>query len=38
MSVELLSRAEMGFYFPDSTLRTERMAGIVKSLIMTKAA
>jgi hypothetical protein len=37
MSVELLSQAEMGFYFPDSTLRTERIAGIVKSLIMTKA-
>jgi Methyltransferase domain len=33
MSVELLSRAEMAFYFPDSTLRFERMMGAVKSLI-----
>jgi hypothetical protein len=33
MSVELLSRAEMAFYFPDSTLRFERMIGAVKSLI-----
>jgi hypothetical protein len=36
MGVELLSRAQMAFYFPDSTLRTERMVGIVKSLIATK--
>jgi hypothetical protein len=38
MSVELLSRAEMAFYFPDSTLRFERMAGVVKSLIAVKGA
>jgi len=38
MSVELLSRAEMTFYFPHSTLRTERMAGMVKSLIATKTS
>jgi hypothetical protein len=36
MSVELLSRAEMAFYFPDSTLRFERMMGVVKSLIAIK--
>jgi len=36
MSVELLSRAEMTFYFPDSTLRCERMMGAVKSLIAIK--
>jgi hypothetical protein len=38
MGVELLSRAEMTFYFPNSTLRTERMAGMVKSLIATKTS
>jgi hypothetical protein len=38
MSVELLSRTEMTFYFPDSTLRTERMMGMVKSLIAIKTA
>lgn len=37
MSVELLSCAEMAFYFPDSTLRAERMFGAVKSLIAIKA-
>jgi hypothetical protein len=37
MSVELLSCAQMAFYFPDSTLRFERMAGLVKSLIAVKA-
>lgn len=36
MSVELLSRAEMTFYFPDSTLRSECMMGMVKSLIAIK--
>jgi hypothetical protein len=36
MSVELVSRTEMAFYFPDSTLRSERLAGLVKSLIATK--
>jgi hypothetical protein len=38
MGVELLSRAEMAFYFPRSTLTTERMAGMAKSLIATKTA
>jgi Methyltransferase domain len=38
MSVELLSRAEMAFYFPDSTLRFERMLGAAKSLIAAKNA
>jgi hypothetical protein len=38
MSVELLSRTEMTFYFPDSALRTERMMGMVKSLIAIKTA
>jgi hypothetical protein len=36
MGVELLSRAEMAFYFPDSLLQTERMLGAVKSLIAIK--
>lgn len=38
LGVELLSCSEMAFYFPDSTLRFERMAGAVKSLIAVKAA
>jgi hypothetical protein len=33
MSVELLSRSEMAYYFPHAELRLERMAGVVKSLI-----
>lgn len=33
MGVELVGRAEMRAYFPDSDLICERMAGIVKSLI-----
>ena len=37
MGVELLSCAEMAFYFPDSTLRFERLGGLVKSLIAIKA-
>jgi hypothetical protein len=37
MGVELVSRAEMTFYFPGSMLRTERIAGMVKSLIAIKA-
>lgn len=37
MRVELLSCAEMAFYFPDSTLRFERLGGLVKSLIAVKA-
>jgi hypothetical protein len=36
MSVELLSRAEMAYYFPDSALRLERIGGMVKSLIAVK--
>lgn len=36
MSVELLSRTEMAYYFPDSTLRPERIGGVVKSLIAIK--
>jgi hypothetical protein len=36
MQVELVSRTEMAFYFPDSTIRSERMLGAVKSLIATK--
>jgi hypothetical protein len=38
MQVELLSRTELVFYFPDSTIRAERMLGVVKSLIATKIA
>jgi Methyltransferase domain len=38
MGVELLGRAEMAFYFPHSTLMTERIGGMVKSLIATKTA
>jgi hypothetical protein len=37
IGVELLSRAEMTFYFPDSELRAERMLGAVKSLIAIKS-
>jgi hypothetical protein len=36
MSVELLSRTEMAFYFPDSEICTERMLGTAKSLIAIK--
>jgi hypothetical protein len=38
MQVELLSRTELVFYFPDSSIRAERMFGAVKSLIATKTA
>jgi Methyltransferase domain len=38
VSVELLSRTEMAFYFPDSTVRFERLLGVVKSLIATKTS
>jgi hypothetical protein len=38
MGVELLSRAEMAYYFPHSTLMSERMGGMVKSLIAMKTA
>lgn len=33
MGVELLSRTEMSFYFPDSFIRCERAGGLIKSLI-----
>lgn len=33
LSVELLSRTEMACYFPDSSLRYEKMMGLIKSLI-----
>jgi hypothetical protein len=36
IGVELLSRTEMGYYFPDSVLRYEKMMGLVKSLIAVK--
>jgi hypothetical protein len=36
--VELLDRTQMRYYFPDSTLRVERFAGLVKSLIAVRAA
>ena len=36
--VELLDRTQMRFYFPDSTLRVERFAGLTKSLIAVKRA
>jgi hypothetical protein len=36
MEVELVSRTEMEFYFPSSTLRLERMMGAVKSMIAIK--
>jgi len=36
MGVELLSRAEMTYYFPDSVLRFERFLGFIKSLIVTR--
>lgn len=37
MGVELPSCAEMAFYFPASTLRFERLGGLVESLIAVKA-
>ena len=37
MSVELLSRSEMAFYFPDSTVRFERLMSLIKSLIAVKS-
>ncbi|PRY32052.1 hypothetical protein CLV70_102263 [Pseudosporangium ferrugineum] len=36
--VELLDRTQMRYYFPDSTLRAERFAGLTKSLIAVRAA
>jgi hypothetical protein len=37
LGVELVSRTELAFYFPGSEIRSERMAGLVKSLIAAKA-
>lgn len=37
LSVELLTRAEMRFYFPESRMLVERIAGLPKSLIAVKA-
>jgi hypothetical protein len=37
LSVELLSRSEMAFYFPGSTLRFERLTSLIKSLIAVKS-
>jgi hypothetical protein len=37
LGVELIGRTEMAFYFPGSMIRSERMAGLVKSLIAVKA-
>ncbi|MCW2941173.1 MAG: hypothetical protein JWN00_4158 [Actinomycetia bacterium] len=36
ISVELASRTEMKLYFPDSRIRSERIAGLTKSLIAVK--
>ncbi|MEU3463652.1 class I SAM-dependent methyltransferase [Streptomyces sp. NPDC006733] len=36
LGTELISRSEMEFYFPDSRVIGERMAGLVKSLIAVK--
>jgi hypothetical protein len=38
MSVELLSRTEMAFYFPGSMIGSERILGIVKSLVAIKVS
>jgi hypothetical protein len=36
MGVELLSRTEMHYYFPDSSLLPEKTMGLTKSLIALK--
>lgn len=38
MGLELVSRAEMSYYFPSSAIRRERIFGIPKSLIAIKSA
>lgn len=38
MWTELLDRTQMRFYFPDATLRAERVLGLTKSLIAVRAA
>jgi hypothetical protein len=37
LSVELLSRSEFAYYFPDSEIATERIAGLSKSFVAIKA-
>ena len=36
MEVELVSRSEMGFYFPCSAIHAERVLGLAKSLVAIK--
>jgi hypothetical protein len=36
MAVELVSRTEMEYYFPDSDIRAERLFGLTKSLVAIK--
>lgn len=38
LGVELLSRTEMAYYFPQSHIREERIGGLAKSLIAVKTA
>ncbi len=38
MEVELMSRSEMAHYFPSSAIRSERLAGLTKSLVAIKVA
>lgn len=38
MQVEILSRTEMRYYFPDSEIRDERALGLTKSLIAVRGA
>jgi hypothetical protein len=38
LSTELLDRTQMRYYFPDSHIRTERYAGLPKSLIAVRGA
>lgn len=38
MSVELVSRTEMGLYFPNSTIGSERILGVAKSLVAIKTS
>ena len=36
MDIELLDRTQFSYYFPESTILTERVAGMPKSLIATR--
>ncbi len=36
LDIELLSRTQMGFYFPDAEIRRERVLGLTKSFIAVK--